>query len=151
MDDELEDRVLYQTYASYMKFLSKFALGVPTLNSSVAYMWKLRLYLMKPEVIICGLLLVLLIVYLQAVEMWSKDFMGKIQKSLGYSTKASKLQLLSTYSEKLSWEIKKDASACFAIQGRRPRMEDRSVKKRVFGKEKLRCEHILQFSQWEWL
>ncbi|XP_059616252.1 protein phosphatase 1L [Phlebotomus argentipes] len=128
MDDELEDKVLYQTYASYMKFLSKFALGVPTFNSSASYMWKLlRLYLTKPEVIICGLLLVLLVVYLQAVEVWSRDFVGRIQKTLGYTTKASKLQLLSTYSEKLSWEVKKDASACFAIQGRRPRMEDRFI------------------------
>ncbi|GAB0097308.1 protein phosphatase 1L [Sergentomyia squamirostris] len=124
MDDELEDKVLYQTYASYMKFLSKLALGLPTVNSS--YMWKcLRLYLTKPEVIICGLLLVLLIVYLQAVDVWSRDFMGRIQKTLGYTTK-TKLQLLS-YPEKLSWEVKREASACFAIQGRRPRMEDRFI------------------------
>uniref|UniRef100_A0A6B2EEQ8 Protein phosphatase type 2c n=1 Tax=Phlebotomus kandelakii TaxID=1109342 RepID=A0A6B2EEQ8_9DIPT len=128
MDDELEDKVLYQTYASYMKFLSKFALGIPTLNSSASYTWKvLRLYLTKPEVIICGLLLVLLIVYLQAVDVWSRDVVGRIQKTLGYSTRASKLQLLTTYSEKLSWEVKKNASACFAIQGRRPRMEDRFI------------------------
>uniref|UniRef100_A0A1L8DJT2 Putative serine/threonine protein phosphatase n=2 Tax=Nyssomyia neivai TaxID=330878 RepID=A0A1L8DJT2_9DIPT len=123
MDDELEDRVLYQTYSTYMKFLSKFALGVPL---NVTYMLRiLRLYLTKPEVIICGLLFVILIVYLHAVEVWGKDFVGRIQKTLGYTAKASKL--LSAYPDALITEQLHQASACFAIQGRRPRMEDRFV------------------------
>ncbi|XP_055682635.1 protein phosphatase 1L [Lutzomyia longipalpis] len=123
MDDELEDRVLYQTYATYMKFLSKIALGVPL---NFTYMLRiLRLYLTKPEVIICGLLFIVLIVYLHAVEVWGKDFVGRIQKTLGYSAKATKL--LASYPDALITEQLHQASACFAIQGRRPGMEDRFI------------------------
>ena len=129
MDDELEDRVLYQTYVSHMKLLSKFAVGIPPLNSSLAYLWKLiRFYMLKPEVLICGVIVFIFLVYLQAVEVWSRGFLGRIQSSLGYTRtfRTSKLHILSSsQAEKQSWEQKKDVSAVYAVQGRRPRMEDR--------------------------
>lgn len=130
MDDELEDKVLYQTFVSHMKVLSKFAVGIPSLNSSMSYVWKMfRIYLLKPEILLCGLFLLIIVAYLHAAESWSRGLFGKIQMTLGSMkpNKVSKLQMLTTTSaaEKESWEIKKNLMAVYAVQGRRPKMEDR--------------------------
>ncbi|XP_015607289.1 uncharacterized protein LOC107273519 isoform X1 [Cephus cinctus] len=133
MDDELEDRVLYQTYVSHMKLMSKFAVGIPTglnagVNTPLGYFWRLmRAYALKPEVLVCGAVLVVMLVYLQAVDVWSRTLLGRIQYTLGRSTsKVSKLQLVS-HGEKLSWELKEGYVAAYAVQGHRARMEDRFV------------------------
>ncbi|XP_024946644.1 probable protein phosphatase CG10417 isoform X2 [Cephus cinctus] len=92
MDDELEDRVLYQTYVSHMKLMSKFAVGIPTglnagVNTPLGYFWRLmRAYALKPEVLVCGAVLVVMLVYLQAVDVWSRTLLGRIQYTLGRST-----------------------------------------------------------------
>lgn len=131
MEDELEDKILYQTFfKSHMKLLSKFAVGVSPLNSSVGYVWKvMRVYLLKPEVLIAGLLIFVFVLYLQASEVWSRGFIGKISSSFGLSkgTRTGKLALLTSAAEKHSWEDKRGTTAVYAVQGRRPRMEDRFV------------------------
>lgn len=131
MEDELEDKILYQTFfKSHMKLLSKFAVGVSPLNSSVGYVWKvMRVYLLKPEILIAGLLIFVFVLYLQASEVWSRGFIGKISSSFGLakSTRSGKLALLASAAEKHSWEEKRSTSAVYAVQGRRPRMEDRFV------------------------
>lgn len=131
MDDELEDKVLYQTFVSHMKILSKFAVGVPSLNSTCGYLWKLfRIYLLRPEILICGIFVLIVLVYLQAADVWRNGLFSHIQNTLGSlkSTKATKLILTSTSAaEKESWEIKRDVSAVYAVQGRRSKMEDRFV------------------------
>lgn len=131
MEDELEDKILYQTFfKSHMKLLSKFAVGVSPLNSSVGYVWKvMRVYLLKPEILIAGLLIFVFVLYLQASEVWSRGFIGKISSSFGLakSTRSGKLALLASAAEKQSWEEKRSTSAVYAVQGRRPRMEDRFV------------------------
>lgn len=69
MDDELEDKVLYQTYVSQMKILSKFIVGVPPFGSTFSYLWKvMRYYLLKPEIVICGLFLFLFLVPIINIE-----------------------------------------------------------------------------------
>lgn len=129
MEDELEDKILYQTFfKSHMKLLSKFAVGVSPLNSSVGYVWKvMRVYLLKPEVLIAGLLIFVFVLYLQASEVWSRGFIGKISNSFGFTKgpRSGKLALLASAAEKHSWEDKRGHSAVYAVQGRRPRMEDR--------------------------
>ncbi|XP_053692977.1 protein phosphatase 1L [Sabethes cyaneus] len=131
MEDELEDKILYQTFfKSHMKLLSKFAVGVSPFNSSVGYVWKvMRVYLLKPEVLIAGLLIFVFVLYLQASEVWSRGFIGRISSSFGLTkgTRAGKLALLTSAAEKHSWEEKGGNSAVYAVQGRRPRMEDRFV------------------------
>ncbi|XP_065085644.1 protein phosphatase 1L isoform X1 [Ochlerotatus camptorhynchus] len=131
MEDELEDKILYQTFfKSHMKLLSKFAVGVSPLNSSVGYVWKvMRVYLLKPEVLIAGLLIFVFVLYLQASEVWSRGFIGKISNSFGFTKgpRSGKLALLASAAEKHSWEDKRGHSAVYAVQGRRPRMEDRFV------------------------
>ncbi|XP_055599914.1 protein phosphatase 1L isoform X2 [Uranotaenia lowii] len=64
-------------------------------------------------------------------EVWSRGIIGKISSSFGFSNRAGsrsgKLALLSSAAEKHSWEDKRGTSAVYAVQGRRPRMEDRFV------------------------
>uniref|UniRef100_A0A182P4N3 PPM-type phosphatase domain-containing protein n=1 Tax=Anopheles epiroticus TaxID=199890 RepID=A0A182P4N3_9DIPT len=133
MEDELEDKILYQTLSkSHMKLLSKFAVGVTPLNSSLSYVWKvMRVYLFKPEVLIAGLLICLFVLYLQAAEVWSRGFIGRISNTLGLGGKTTgrsgKLSLLASAAEKNSWDERTGGSAVYAVQGRRAKMEDRFV------------------------
>lgn len=130
MDDELEDKVLYQAYVSHMKLLSKFAFGISSINSPLAYMWKfLRYYFLRPEVLFCGIVIFIFLLYLQAVDVWSRGLLGRIQATLGYSRqKANKLKLLDgSAADQQSWDATGQQSAAFAVLGRRPRMEDRFV------------------------
>uniref|UniRef100_A0A1I8P0Q7 PPM-type phosphatase domain-containing protein n=1 Tax=Stomoxys calcitrans TaxID=35570 RepID=A0A1I8P0Q7_STOCA len=130
MDDELEDKVFYQTYVSHMKILSKFAVGFSSINSPLAYFWKLcRLYVLRPEVIFCGVILFFLLIYLQAVDTWSRGLLGRIQATLSGRQKSNRLKLLesSGQGDHQSWEAIRSQSSAFAILGRRPRMEDRFI------------------------
>ncbi|TMW54845.1 hypothetical protein DOY81_000078 [Sarcophaga bullata] len=130
MDDELEDKVFYQTYVSHMKILSKFAVGFSSINSPLAYIWKLcRLYVLRPEVIFCGVILFILLLYLQAVDTWSRGLLGRIQATLSGRQKSNRLKLLeaSGQGDHQSWEALRTQSAAYAILGRRPRMEDRFI------------------------
>lgn len=128
MDDELEDKVFYQTYVSHMKILSKFAVGFSSINSPLAYFWKLcRLYVLRPEVIFCGVLLFFLLIYLQAVDTWSRGLLGRIQATLSGRQKSNRLKQLegSGQGDHQSWEAVRSQCSAYAILGRRPRMEDR--------------------------
>ncbi|KAF7994515.1 hypothetical protein HCN44_003987 [Aphidius gifuensis] len=138
MDDELEDKVLYQTYMSYMKLLSKFAVGLPTsltagANTPLGYFWRImRIYALRPEILVCCTILFFIIFYLNAVDIWSRSLFEKINYTLGKtSSKVSKLQFLvgnsGTNSQKQNWELKQKYVAAFAIQGHRAHMEDRFV------------------------
>ncbi|KAH8333693.1 hypothetical protein KR059_002478 [Drosophila kikkawai] len=128
MDDELEDRVFYQTYVSHMKILSKFAVGFSSINSPLAYIWKLcRLYVLRPEVIFCGLILFVLLLYLQAVDVWSRSILGRIQATLGRQKAVKMMELSASAGDHQSWEEMKQQSSAFAVLGRRPRMEDRFI------------------------
>lgn len=134
MEDELDDKVIYQTYISHMKLLSKIAWGLPVNMSPLAfpsYLWRLlRVYMLKPEILIIGSIIFVIVVYLQAVDVWSRNLLGRLQYTLNKAgrTKAQKLSFFNTAEvEKLSWEMKMGPVAAYAIQGRRPKMEDRFV------------------------
>ncbi|XP_076658487.1 protein phosphatase 1L isoform X2 [Halictus rubicundus] len=133
MDDELEDRILYQTYVSHMKLVSKFAVGIPTglnagINTPLGYFWRImRAYALKPEVLICGAVLAIIIFYIQAVDVWSRSVLGRIQYTLGRTTSKFLVNDSVNNGVKLSWELKQGHIAAYAVQGHRPRMEDRFV------------------------
>ncbi|XP_012266723.2 protein phosphatase 1L-like isoform X2 [Athalia rosae] len=133
MEDELEDKVLYQTYASHMKLISKFAVGIPTgfntgTNTPIGYLWRImRLYILKPEILVCGLALVLVLFSLQTVDLWSRTLLDKIQYSFGWSTSTFLVSSSVNNGEKLSWELTEGYISAYAVQGRRARMEDRFV------------------------
>ncbi|XP_075213504.1 protein phosphatase 1L [Lycorma delicatula] len=134
MEDELEDRIFYQTYISHMKILSRFAVGLPLNSAHFAHMWRLlRLYVLKPEVLIFSAFLLVILVYLQAVDVWSRSLLERLYFAIGRSssTKVQKFQFFVNNNagdvDKLSWEFKEQSVAAYAVQGRRPRMEDRFV------------------------
>ncbi|XP_076668142.1 protein phosphatase 1L isoform X2 [Andrena cerasifolii] len=133
MDDELEDRILYQTYLSHMKLVSKFAVGIPTglnagINTPLGYFWRImRAYALKPEVLVCGAVLAIMLFYIQAVDVWSRSLLGRIHYTLGRTTSKFLVNDSVNNGVKLSWELKQGYIAAYAVQGHRARMEDRFV------------------------
>ncbi|KAI5743907.1 protein phosphatase 1L [Diaphorina citri] len=131
MEDELEDKIFYQTFVAHMKILSKFTLGVPINTGQINYLWRIiRYYILKPEFIVLGILLVFLFIYLEAVDIWSRSMLGKIQLSIfRQSSSADKWQQVLPLDDitRFSWESQKGNVAAYALQGRRSKMEDRFV------------------------
>lgn len=131
MDDELEDKVFYQTYISHMRLLSKFAMGISPLNSTMAYIWKLlRLYCIRPEVILFAVLCVIFVSYLHVLELWSQNVVRRVSYNLGlpyYSPRSTGSSSTRSPAERNSWDEIHDYGGVYAVQGRRPRMEDRLV------------------------
>ncbi|KAG5877387.1 hypothetical protein JTB14_027998 [Gonioctena quinquepunctata] len=133
MEDELDDRIIYQTYVSHMKIMSRIAWSVPLKLSHVTFtshIWRLmKLYVLKPELVILGALVIFMLIYLQALDVWSRNLLGRLQYTI--NRPKSKLERLSFFSntdiERSSWQMKLGAVAAFAIQGRRGKMEDRFV------------------------
>lgn len=108
-------------------------MGVTPLNSTLAYIWKLlRLYFVRPEVLFVTLLFILFLVYLQALEMWSRGLVHRIGSSLSFNgirqgTRNNIISSTMSPAERQSWDERWSVSAVYAVQGRRPRMEDRYV------------------------
>lgn len=135
MEDELDDKIFYQTYVSHMKIMSRIAWSVPLKLSHItfsSYIWRvLKLYVLKPEFLVFGALILFVFVYIQAVDEWSRNLLGRLQYTIGRSGTRSKVDRLSFFSstdvEKSSWQMKVGAIAAYAVQGRRPKMEDRFV------------------------
>lgn len=125
MDDELEDKIFYQTYTSHMRLLSKFAMGLSPLNSTMAYIWKLlRLYCMRPEFIICALICIVFVSYLHMLESWGQSFVRRFGPPYNLAQRAGQPAARSP-AERFSWEETYEYGAVYAVKGRRPRMEDR--------------------------
>lgn len=134
MEDELDDKIIYQTYVSHMKIMSRIAWSVPLKLSHVTFtshIWRLlKLYVLKPEFLLFGTLLIVVLIYMQAVDVWSRNLLGRLQYTInrsGTKSKSDRLSLFTTDVEKSSWQMKVGAVAAYAVQGRRPKMEDRFV------------------------
>ncbi|KAJ8964784.1 hypothetical protein NQ317_010020 [Molorchus minor] len=134
MEDELDDKIIYQTYVSHMKIMSRIAWGVPLKLSHITFtshIWRLlKLYILKPEFVIFGALILLILVYLEAVDVWSRNLIGRLQYTINRpgAKKADKLSFFNNMDvEKSCWQMKVGAVAAYAVQGRRPKMEDRFV------------------------
>lgn len=134
MEDDLDDRIFYQTYISHVKIMSRIIWGTSFNISPIAfgaYMWKmLRIYVLKPEILLFGFILFVMYMYLQTVDVWSRNLLGRLQYTLGRSNK-TRSQALSYFNtadvEKDSWQMQIGAVSAYAVQGRRPKMEDRFV------------------------
>lgn len=129
MEDELEETVLKQACVSQMKVLSKFTFNAvgffnrPGGGSSVAYFLKL---LLRPEIFIIAIVIFVFCFYLQALELNANGFISRISNKLRFKSTKSKISFaVSSIAEKDSWEEVKMQSAVYAVQGRRPKMEDR--------------------------
>lgn len=111
-----------------MRLLSKFAMGVTPLNSTMAYIWKLlRLYCIRPEVILFAVLCIVFVSYLNVVELWSQNVMRRVGHHFGvpFYPRSNVTRTNRSPAERNSWDEIHDYGAVYAVQGRRPRMEDR--------------------------
>ncbi|CAG9862758.1 unnamed protein product [Phyllotreta striolata] len=135
MEDELDDKIFYQTYVSHVKIMSRLAWSVPLKLSHLTFTshaWRLlKLYVLKPEAVIFAALLLFVFVYIRAVDEWSRNLLGKLHYTISRTGRRTKLDGMGFFSsadvEKASWEMKVGSIAAYAIQGRRPKMEDRFV------------------------
>lgn len=128
MEDELEDRVLHQTYLSFMKILSRCTSSVP-FDTPVSYLWKMvRLYLLRSEVLVFTLAIVLFVMYLQTIELWSRTLLSRLSQAMSPLSAVQRMKLMEgSDADKQSWELKGRLSAAYAIKGRRMHMEDRFI------------------------
>ncbi|XP_026738502.1 protein phosphatase 1L [Trichoplusia ni] len=128
MEDELEDRVLYQTYLSFMKILSRITSSVP-FDTPVSYLWKMvRLYLLRSEVLVFTLAIIIFFMYLQTIELWSRTMLSRLSQAMSPISAVQRIKLLEgSDADKQSWELKGTLSAAYAIKGRRVHMEDRFI------------------------
>lgn len=126
-----------------MKLMSKSAVEFPIglnaeMNTPLSYLYRIiRFYALKPEVLICSMILTVILFYVQ-VDVWSRALLGRIQYTLGCTTsKVPNLQLLVNESvnneTEFSWELKQGHIAAYALQGYRTRMEDRFVVNKDIG------------------
>lgn len=113
----------------HMKFLSKAMLSSPLSWSSLTWVLRcLKIYLLKPETLLFGLCLVVLFVFFHSVELWLKAAVGRIQLAARMPASAagrSSLPLFGSGAERISWELRQGSAGVYAVQGRRPKMEDR--------------------------
>lgn len=85
-----------------------------------------RVYILKPEILIFSIVVLLVIAYIQNVDIRSQSFFKRIGLSIGDTSTFKNMQLQSR-NDNSSWEYKAGNVAVFAVQGRRPHMEDRFV------------------------
>lgn len=128
MEDELEDKVLHQTYTSFMKILSRFTSSV-AFDTPLSYLWKMvRLYLLRSEVLVFTLGIILFFMYLQTIELWSRTLLSRLSQAMSPLSAVQRMKLMeSSDSDKQSWELKGSLSAAYAIKGRRMHMEDKFI------------------------
>lgn len=128
MEDELEDRVVHQTYQSFIKLLSRFSTSA-ALDAPVSYLWKMvRLYLLRSEVLVFTLGIILIFMYLQTIELWSRTMLSRLSQAMSPMGAVQRMKLLEgSEADKQSWELKGKISAAYAIRGRRMHMEDRFI------------------------
>ncbi|XP_028029077.1 protein phosphatase 1L [Bombyx mandarina] len=128
MEDEIEDRVLHQTYVSFVKILSRFTSST-FLDAPVSYLWKMvRLYFLRSEVVVITLAIVIFLMYLQSIELWSRTMLSRLSQAMNPMSAVQRMKLMEgSDADKQSWELKGTLSAAYAIKGRRMHMEDRFI------------------------
>ncbi|XP_045766125.1 protein phosphatase 1L [Maniola jurtina] len=128
MEDELEDKVVHQTYVSFMKILSRFTSSV-AFDTPLSYLWKMvRLYLLRSEVLVFTLALIIFFMYLQTLGLWSRTLLSRLSQAMSPLNAVQRMKLMEgSEADKQSWELKGSQSAAYAIKGRRMHMEDKFI------------------------
>ncbi|KAK6623678.1 hypothetical protein RUM43_009530 [Polyplax serrata] len=127
MEDEFEDRVLYQTYTSHMKLLSKYGVGLPLNSTFIECIWRiLRLYVVRAETVLISTILCMAFVYLRTLDTWSRGLYSRLLFTMDKPKSMAGVGLGKPYGGQ-TWELKEGNIGVYAIQGRRPKMEDRFV------------------------
>lgn len=128
MEDELEDKVLHQTYISFVKIFSRFTNSI-AFDTPVSYLWKMvRLYLLRSEVLVFTLAIIIFLMYLQTIGLWSRTLLSRLSQAMSPISAVQRMKLMEgSEADKQSWELKGSLSAAYAIKGRRMHMEDKFI------------------------
>ncbi|XP_023954744.1 protein phosphatase 1L [Bicyclus anynana] len=128
MEDELEDRVLHQTYVSFMKTVSRFSSSV-AFDTPSSYLWKMvRFYCLRSEVLVFTLAIIIFFMYLQTLGLWSRTLLSRLSHAMSPLNAVQRMKLMEgSEADKQSWELKGTLSAAYAIKGRRMHMEDKFI------------------------
>lgn len=128
MEDELEDKLIYKTLVSHAKLISKFAMGLPIDSSYFGYCWRmLRIHILKPEIMFFTLIIFIVLAYIQNLNFRSQSFLKNFRFPVINNDSSVKKFQLHGIKDGVHWAYNTGNVAVFAIQGRRPSMEDRFV------------------------
>lgn len=108
-----------------MKVVSRLS---NTCNSTyLSYVWRnLRIYVLKPEIILATVIFCIFLLYFNAAEAWSRTILANL-RNIGLAKPSLSKMVASSPAERESWECRKSASVAYSVQGRRPKQEDRFV------------------------
>ncbi|XP_064456466.1 protein phosphatase 1L-like [Ornithodoros turicata] len=126
MDDELEDELAYDIFWAHVKIVSNLAGHLGTMSESFSfYVW---LYMFRPGTVAAVLALVAAILLCQSTDIWFHLFMKRLRYALSHYSSGENIKLLvnpSSPHDRRALEYQGKYASVYALQGRRPRMEDR--------------------------
>lgn len=128
MDDELEGEVVQEIFWAHVSLVSRAARTelLPMADAAAFYV---RLYVLRPGTLAVFVALLAAVLLCQSPgDAWLRLLMRRLEL-LGRPDAVKKLlmrsQPVGSASERRSWELQAKHAGVFALQGRRPRMEDR--------------------------
>lgn len=121
MDDEVEDELVQEIFWAHVSLVSRAARTDlrPMADAAAFY---LRLYVLRPGTLAVFVALLAAVLFCQSTtEAWLRLLLRRCE----LRGDAVKQMLSRGPPERRSWEAKAERAGVFALQGRRPRMEDR--------------------------
>lgn len=110
-----------------MKVLSRLSNTTCSSSTYLSYVWRmLRIYVLKPEVILATVVFCIFLLYFNAAEAWSRAILANL-RNIGIGKPSLGKLMSSSPAERQSWECRKPSSVAYSVQGRRPKQEDRFV------------------------
>lgn len=127
MDDELEDELVQEIFWAHVSLVSRAARAelLPMADWAAFYV---RLYVLRPGTLaVFAALLAVVLLCQSSTEAWLRLLLRRRCELLGAGDAVKRLLLAPPPGSPAarSWEVQAKGAGVFALQGRRPRMEDR--------------------------
>lgn len=127
MDDDLEDEIVHEIFWAHVKILSRVRVDLSGMVDTAAFY--ARIYMFRPGIVAVAFALIAGILLCHSTDVWFSLLMRRLEllkKSGGVNRDKIKLLVNSpSRNDRRSWELQDKSAGVFALQGRRPRMEDR--------------------------
>lgn len=127
MDDDLEDEIVHEIFWAHVKILSRVRVDLSGMVDTAAFY--ARIYMFRPGIVAVAFALIAGILLCHSTDVWFNLLMRRLEllkKSGGVNRDKIKLLVNSpSRNDRRSWELQDKSAGVFALQGRRPRMEDR--------------------------
>ncbi|XP_013775340.1 protein phosphatase 1L-like [Limulus polyphemus] len=126
MGDGRTSEFLCLTYISQMKDYSHVVFNFPPLSTIMSSITTfVQCYVLKPETLAICLLLLGLYFFFQSVQLWYKSVINRLQYSTSLAEGFGVFTAPSGKHDFRTWELREGNANVYALQGRRPQMEDR--------------------------